>query len=168
MKTIEDIRLLLFNSDYESLKEARDDYDINSIDSSGNNILHFYLLQYKSINIEWKLVLDLFISKKIDINAKQLKGGFKRSPLHIAVLQNQKEIANYLISLGAEIDSTDANGNTILSTAVMWWDRIDDDYFVKTLIEKGANINQENNHGRSPKMSALENDGNEEIHKYFI
>ena len=39
---------------------------------------------------------------------------------------------------------------------------------VANLIEKGANINQENNHGRSPKMSALENDGNEEIHKYFI
>ena len=45
MKTIDDIKLFLFNSDYDRLKEAMDDYDINSFDSSGNNILHFYLLQ---------------------------------------------------------------------------------------------------------------------------
>lgn len=169
MKTIEEIKLELLNLNYEVLKEEINDFDINSFDSNGNNILHYYIQSNESVKIKPQLVLDLFVSKGIDINQKQTKGAFKRSPLHIAVFMKLKDITNHLISLDAEINSTDANGNNILMTAISRMKFGENgEYFVKKLIENNADINQLNNHGRSAKMSALENDGNEEIHKYFI
>ncbi|AWG25833.1 ankyrin repeat domain-containing protein [Flavobacterium kingsejongi] len=169
MKTIEEIKLLLLNSDYESLKESLNDYDINSFDTNGNNILHYYINSNQSVKIKPELVIDLLVSKGLDINQKQIKGAFKRSPLHISVFIKQQEITDYLIKLGADINSTDLNGNNILMTAIS---RIkfgeNGEYFIKKLIENNADINQLNNHGRSAKMSGIENEGNEAIHKYFI
>jgi uncharacterized protein len=166
MKTIEDIKNALLSSNFEVLKEVINEYNINEIDSSGDNILHYYIKSSDTFNLDYKSVIDLFVSKGIDINQKQIKGSFKRSPLHIAVFNKQFDITDYLIKLGADVNSTDANGNNPLMTAVMWYND-GNDSLIKTLIEKGADINQENNHGRTAKLDAMENDGNEDIHKYF-
>ena|SRR6218665_1189685 len=165
---IRELKLALINNSFEDFKKALKDFDINEKDNYGN-ILHYFIGGgFSNESTEnYKEVIDLLIKKGIDINEK-LTGRNKRSPLHIAVLFYKKEIADYLIELGADVNSTDENGNNILMTAVMWWSRINDDYYIKKLIENGADVNHENNFGRSAKMSALENDGNESIHKYFI
>jgi ankyrin repeat protein len=166
MATIEEVKLTLINSDYDALKEALNDFDINSFDSSGNNILHHYLLSIKRIEIEPKLVLDLFVSKGIDIDQKQVKGGFKRSPLHISVFSKQKEITDYLINKGADINSTDDNGNNILSTAISRFNFGENGgYFIEKLIEVGGDMNHENNHGISAKTWALRYDKNDDARK---
>lgn len=168
MKTIEEIKLLLLNSNYEILKEALNDYDINSFDSNGNNILHYYINSNESVKIKSELVLDLFVLKGIDIDQKQIKGAFKRSPLHISVFIKQQEITDYLIKLGADINSTDGNGNNILMTAISRFNFGENGgYFIEKLINLGADINQENNHGISAKTLALRYDKNEGARKFI-
>jgi uncharacterized protein len=168
MATIEEVKRVLINSDYEALNEALNDFDINSFDSSGNNILHYYVNSANSIKIEPTLVLDLFVSKGIDIDQKQIKGGFKRSPLHISVFSKNKEITDYLINKGADINSTDDNGNNILSTAISRFNFGENGgYFIEKLIEAGGDINQENNHGISAKTWALRYDKNDDARKYI-
>ncbi len=146
-----------------------EDFDVNEKDNYGN-ILHYFIGGgFSNENSKkYKEIIDLLIKKGIDINEKQVNGRNKMSPLHIAVLLCKKDFFDYLIEVGADVNSTDGNGNNILSTAVTWWQRINDDYFIRKLIENGADVNHENNYGRSAKMGALENDGNESIHKYFI
>lgn len=168
MKTIEEIESILINSDYESLKQSLNDYDINSYDSNGNNILHYYLLNFDNIKIEPKLVLDLFISKGIDINKKQTKGKFKRSPIHIAVFSKIKEVFDYLIELNADINTKDADGNNVLSTAISRFNFGENGgYFIEKLIELGGDMNCENNYGISAKTWALRYNKNEGARKYI-
>ncbi|CAA0160575.1 conserved hypothetical protein [Tenacibaculum maritimum] len=168
MNTTEEIESILINSNFETLKEALSDYNINSFDSNGNNILHYYLLSIKKIKIDSKLILDLFISKGIDINKKQIKGKFQRSPLQIAVFSKLKEIFDYLIELNADINSTDADGNNILSTAISRFNFGENGgYFVKSLIDLGADINQDNNHGISGKTWALRYNNGEGPRNYI-
>lgn len=168
MEKIEKIENALINSEFKKFYEMMVDYHINSFDSNGNNILHYFLLNCGRVNIEPKLILDLFIKKGIDINQKQSKGQFQRSPLHIAVLQKQQEITDYLINHGADVNSTDADGNNILSTAISRFNFGENGgYFIKKIIETGGNINQENNHGISAKTWALRYNEKEDARKYI-
>jgi len=47
--------------------------------------------------------------------------------LHLAVAMNLESIADYLIDLWVDVNSTDANGNSVLSAAVF-------EYVVKMVI----------------------------------
>jgi len=95
--------------------------------------------------VEWNKVIPEILKKGLDIDEKQTKGAFGRSPLHLSVFLKQKEITEYLINSGANINSTDANGNTVISTAVMRY-REQDGFFIELLINRGADVHLENNH----------------------
>jgi uncharacterized protein len=165
MINIESLKLILLKSDFEELQKALEDYNINEVDNSGNNILHYYIKESKNLELKPKDVIDLFLKKGINIDEKQSKGAFKRSPLHISVFMKLKDISDYLIDLKADINSTDANGNSILMTSVMWY-REQNGYYIEKLIKSGADLFQQNNHGRSPIQSAYETDNND-AEKYF-
>ncbi|HVI47545.1 MAG TPA: ankyrin repeat domain-containing protein [Chitinophaga sp.] len=148
MHNIESLKLVLLKSDFKALKEALDCYNINETDKFGNNILHYYIKESGHLKLDYKAVIDLILSKGLDINAKQTEGPYKRSPLNLAVTLTLKEIADYLIKEGADINSTDANGNSVLWAAVMWYRG--DGFLIKRLIESGADVNQKNDAGISP------------------
>lgn len=148
----------------EKLQTFLNCFDIKSIDKTGNNILHYFLNNEQSFSLKWDKIIPDILSKGLDINEKQSKGAFQRSPLHIAVFLKQKEIVDYFINQGADINSVDANGNSILWTAVMKYDG--DGYFIETLIGHGADIHRKNNHG----VSAIElanTIANNDVMKYF-
>ena len=149
----------------EKLKSFLDNYDTKSFDTNGNNILHYYLNNEKSFKLKWDIIIPEILSRGVDINQKQSKGAFGRSPLHMSVFLKQKEIAGYLINSGADINSTDANGNSIVSTAVMWY-REQDGYFIELLINHKANIYLKNNHGVSA-ISLARDIANNDVAKYF-
>lgn len=162
---IEEIKLVLLKSDLKAFKKALDEYDIKEVDNFGNNILHYYIKESKNLTLNYKEVIDLVLSKGLDINAKQTKGAFKRSPLQLAVFMKLKDITDYLIKLGADVNSTDANGNSVLWTAVMFY-RDNDGYFIEKLIKSGADIHQKNDHGKSPIQMAYAVDNND-AKKFF-
>ena len=164
MEDIEKIKIILLNSDINQLKDAIRFYNVQEQDKFGNNILHYYIKESKNLELDCKTVIDLILSKGLDINQKQSRGAFKRSPLHIAVFMKLKEIVDYLIELGADVNSTDANGNSILMTAITWY-RDKNGYFIEKMINSGANIYQENNHGIS--AYSLANNINSDVLKFF-
>jgi ankyrin repeat protein len=164
MEDIEKMKIILLNSNFNQLEDAINLYNIQEQDKFGNNILHYYIKESKNLKLDCKDVIDLILSKGLDINEKQSKGAFKRSPLHIAVFMKLKDIVDYLIELGADVNSTDANGNSILMTAITWY-RDANGYFIEKLINNGANIYQENNHGVS--AYSLANNINSDVLKYF-
>ena len=164
---INQVKQIMLKSDFNLLERALDDYDINEFDKFGNNVLHFYIKERKRINLDCKSVIDLFLNKGLYINGKKDNKYVFGSPLQLAVSMKQKDVFDYLIELGANVNATDSNGNSILSTAVMWYrDTEMDEYFIKRLLECGANIDQTNHYGISPK-SLAESIANYNVKKYF-
>ena len=170
MYTIEDIKNILLTSDTEEIFSALDNFNVNEQDKFGNNILHYYLTSLKNIDkkISFEDFIDNLINKGFNINQKQTLGAFKRSPLQLAVFLNLKDNFDLLISKKADIDSIDANGNTILSTAVMNYHKNKDNYgyYITTLLNLGANPNIKNAHGISAS-SLAKSISNSDVSKYF-
>jgi ankyrin repeat protein len=162
----DEIKVEFLNCDtVEKLQTFLNNYDIKSFDKFGNNILHYYLKNEQSFKLKWDKIIPEILIRGLDIDEKQSKGVFGRSPLHMSVFLAQKEITEYLINSGADINSTDANGNTILSTAVMW-DREHDGFFIELLINCGADVHLENNYEVSA-ISLARNIANYDVAKYF-
>ena len=150
MNTIGDIKLILLKSNFEEFKGSLNSFNINEQDNYGNNILHYYLKENGNISLDYKKVIDLLIEKGININEKQLKGRFNRTPLHLAIFYNLKDITNYLLELGAEVNVQDGNGNTPLSEAVFKYNG-DDDFLIKLLMKSGAYPDLKNYHDVSAR-----------------
>ncbi|MBO0470465.1 ankyrin repeat domain-containing protein [Enterococcus sp. DIV0242_7C1] len=79
------------------------------------------------------------------MNAKD-NAGF--TALHFAVMSNQYEIADYLITKGAKIDSQDNFGNTPLWRAAMEYED-ENNKLIQLLLMNGADPRIENNYGIS-------------------
>jgi len=168
MKTILDVKVNMLKSNMEEFKQILEEFNINEFDDNGDNILHYYIYHANDLQIKYNSIIDLLVNKGIDINQKQNKGLFKGSPLQIAISQDLRNITDYLIELGANINSTDANGNNILSTAISRFNFGENGgYFIKKLIDLGADIKQENNHGVSPKTLILRYNNGEGVRKYI-
>ena len=149
----------------KKLQTFLDDYDVKSFDNFGNNILHYYLKSEEAFKLEWEKIIPEILIRGLDINEKQSDKRFGRSPLHLSVFLKQKEISEFLINSGADINSTDANGKTILSTAVTWY-REQDGFFIELLINRGADVHLENNYGVSA-ISLARSVSNYDVAKYF-
>lgn len=148
MKNIEEVKLLLLERKINSFESILNDYDVNSFDSHGNNILHYYVKNFNSINVEAEAWVVFLQEKGLDINAVQSKSPC-RSPLHLAIMEENTELTKVLISLNAIVDIMDDEGNTPLAQAVFNY-KDNDSFFIKILIANGANKNMQNKHGISP------------------
>jgi ankyrin repeat protein len=169
MKTIEELKNILLLSDFFELKKSLDEYDVCEYDKFGNNILHYYLLHIKDISLNFKDVINELLNRGININAKQSTGQYKRSCLQITVVLNIREGFDFLIGKGADVNSTDANGNSILSNAVFNYlkDRINYGYYIKVLLDNGANPFQKNNYGISAYSLVSNLTPDNDVNKYF-
>uniref|UniRef100_A0A665VPT3 Ion transport domain-containing protein n=1 Tax=Echeneis naucrates TaxID=173247 RepID=A0A665VPT3_ECHNA len=87
-----------------------------------------------------KLMLSTYEQVEDVIN---LADGACQTPLHRAAIFDHAELAEYLISLGADLNSTDCKGNTplLLATSCGAWKT------VSLLLSKGANVNVQDRFG---------------------
>ncbi|WP_330442295.1 ankyrin repeat domain-containing protein [Flavobacterium sp. C4GT6] len=145
MASIEEVKVRLLNNEIENLFL---DFDVNSYDKHGNNILHYYLKNSESLAIDSKQFLDMLFSEGFDLNSLQSKSP-KSSALHLAVKLKKRDLVVQLVEYNVDIDAVDEEGNTPLWIAVMWY-RNDDPFYISYLLEKGADKNIENKHGVSP------------------
>jgi len=146
---IEELKLILLKNSLPEIEKTLNNFDLNSFDKFGNNILHYYVKNDKSVQISAEYIIQLFIRFGIDINAKQLKSPM-RTPLQLAVINKSKHVFDVLLNNGAEVNLQDEDGNVALFQAVIGY-RGDDGYFIQTLISNGANIDVLNNYGVTPK-----------------
>lgn len=164
---IDNLKIILLESDLAKLEESLKEYQINEYDKFGNSILHYYLKLRKNEKISFQVVMDIFLKYGANINQKQEDKQFGYSLLHLAVITKNLEAFNYLIEKGADVNAQDINGNSILSSAVFNYNRDTDFYteIINKLIEKGANIYLENNYGVS--AYSLANNIASDVKKFF-
>jgi uncharacterized protein len=150
MKSVQDVKLLMVGGVENDLSNIFQDFDVNSFDRNGDNILHHYILStsYNPTNFNPEIFIKELIKRGLDLNAVQSELP-NRSALHLAVITNNKRITELLISLKAKIDIRDNYGNSPLWLAVMNY-RNDDPFFIQFLISNGADKNIENESGISP------------------
>lgn len=145
MASIEEVKVKLLNNEIENLFL---DFDVNSYDKHGNNILHYYVKNSESIAIDSKQFLDMLLREGFDLNSLQSKSP-ESSALHLAVKLKKRDLVAQLVEYNVNINAVDEEGNTPLWIAVMWY-RNDDPFYISYLLENGADKNIENKHGVSP------------------
>ena len=108
-------------------------------------------------------VLRALVAKGANVNAKTDENDF--SALHVAVLQEQRAAALFLVNEapGVDIDSLDAYKQTPLTLAAVYGDVT----VMKALVTKGANVNAKNVVG-SMALSTAISKGHEEAAIYLI
>ena len=79
MKSIEDMKTILVDGTIEEFLDALNQYDINSKDSFGNNILHYYIKLCANsappkTTAEWKRMIAALLGAGISLEEKQTKG----------------------------------------------------------------------------------------------
>jgi len=147
MKTIEDLKLQLVTNQTDNLLT---DFDVNSFDKHGNNILHYYVKNVEAIAIDSETFLKMLLDAGLDINAPQSTSP-ENTALHLAVKQQEHKMVKLLIKYKAAIDPVNDNGNTPLWEAVMKY-RNDDPFVIEFLLTNGADKHIENAHGASPQI----------------
>ena len=85
---------------------------------------------------------------RIGVNLKDAVG---RTPLRIAAEKGYIDVAMFLIETGADVNGTDANGNTPLIFIIH---KTGDLKIIKRLLEKGATVNTQNHTGETALMYA--------------
>jgi ankyrin repeat protein len=162
---IDDLKVVLLNKSLSDVEAALNNFDLASFDKYGNNILHYYVKSYKSVNIPAESIIKLFVDRGIDINTKQSKMP-RRAALHFAVIDRSKQIFDVLINNDADVNIQDGDGNVALHNAVFFF-RNDDSYFIETLIAKRARVDIANNYGVTPK-SLSDTIANYDSKRFFV
>lgn len=125
--------------------------------------LHFDLVEatYKG-NIDF--VNELLVSNtEFNINTK-LKSIGNMTLLHIAVLRNHKELVQFLLSKGADVNATDYASETPLHKVCGY---ILDSNMAEILLSKGADVNARANNGNTALHMAVQY-GNIDLNKLLI
>lgn len=129
-----------------------------------NKNIFFHLLDSNIISFDYNFIFTLFdlqtlhkcIEKDLlDINHKEQLTGLSR--LHLAVINNEVDIVNFLIKNNADINIKDIHLNTPLHY-IKKNTNID---IAEILIHNGANVDQINDEGISPRNEL-------DIHKIII
>lgn len=162
MKTIEELKLELLNSNWDNFINALIDYDVNSKDKYGSNLLHYYIMNYKVIVHPANMIISELIKKGLDINEKRKDG---RSALYLSVQYQLKDVFELLLNIGIDLDAQNINGNTPLCEAVMQYRG--DSFFIEELLKRGANPNVRNKYKVSPK-SLANTIANTDVRKFFV
>lgn len=124
-------------------------------DSDGRNILFHAIL---SNNLEF---VSAFVDKGVDINCHDKLGW---TPLHYAVQIYSLEISKFLIEKGANVDSVDNHGNSVLWRAV--FESKGRGEIINLLLNNGATKNLKNNYDVSP-LELANTISNYEISVFF-
>jgi len=137
-----------------AVKEGEKWFKLKSEENIGGEILLELQLSDQSEGIDlcdavkngnFEAVRKLVESDGKDVNAHS--GGNLLTPLHIAVMKNNEQIAQYLLQHGADINRRNNDGNTALHFASSQWGPM-----VGLLLKNGADPRLKNIHGDEPQV----------------
>ncbi|MDR4494900.1 MAG: ankyrin repeat domain-containing protein [Nitrospirales bacterium] len=95
------------------------------------------------------LLIQRLIAEGGDIEEVDLMSGF--TPLHVAVIRNQKDVVDWLLAEGANIEARDSRGETPLHLAT---NKLNVP-MMNLLLLKGANVNSQSQMGLTPLHLAV-------------
>lgn len=174
MKTLKEMRILLANGTAQDFVQALPDFDILTTDSFGNTLLHLYLHKimerhHASALDDWEFYVSCLLNAGIPIDAKNKRLG--ATHLNMSLACHNKELCEYLIQHGADVNAVDRYGKSILVCAILSRNGTEwDETIIPLLIENGADIDAPVPfHGTVRNFVAnLSDIGNEFLKKLFL
>ncbi len=88
---------------------------------------------------------------KVNVSAEMDGITYSATPLHLAISLGNKEIAEFFVDQGINIDTLDSKGQSPLHVAVMLGNKD----IIKMLIAKGADVNSKDATGKTPIFAAV-------------
>jgi ankyrin repeat protein len=134
-----DIFHIVRSNDEKAFDAAIDTADLNAVDSSGLNRLH-YAVARKST----KFALEL-VRKGINVNHRDSQG---QTPLHYAATHQDAQLMEAILKAGGNVSILDVHGNSPLWAAVVKPKRNLE--IVRMLVDHGGDPNRKNKAGKSP------------------
>ena len=108
--------------------------DVKAEYTNGETPLHMAARHNSSVDV-LKYLVTQYADDNIDVDTL----------LHIAAKKNSRDVLEYLVSLGADVNARTRDGETPLFQAVDYWN----DPAVKYLISQGADVNAKDDFGRT-------------------
>lgn len=144
MKSLDEMRMLLANGTAQDFVCALPDFDILTTDSFGNTLLHLYLHRLMECHHapaldDWEFYVSSLLKAGIPVDAKNKRLG--ATHLNSSLACHNKELCEYLIQHGADVNAVDKYGKSILLCAILsrngtaW-----DETIIPLLIENGADM----------------------------
>ncbi|MCD4652545.1 ankyrin repeat domain-containing protein [bacterium] len=133
--------------------DARDNQGRTPLHLAGSKDMYFCEGPTEEVRIqrqkERMAILELLLEHHADVNAKS-KDGY--TPLHSAILQGNREVAQILIQNGADVNAQINTGHSTLHLVIgrnliSPWNRLVE--FVRFLLEKNADVNLESDCGET-------------------
>jgi len=112
-------------------------------------------------SIENKRIIRYLIRQGADVNKEVISSS--NTPLIFACKVGDKDLVNYFLEQGTEINLANVHGDTPFLTACKYRNNP----IIKDLVRRGANINKENKNGDTP-LSILYKYGNITMVKFLI
>lgn len=129
--------------------------DVSQLDKKGNGALHY--LAMGSVDEGGKEILQSLLACEAEIDARNEEG---KTPLMLAVINNNVELVNELLDKGADINLADGQGNTPLIYACL----LNNKSMIEAVLAAGnLDINHKNNFGVSAYLITVQRDGLENI-----
>ncbi|XP_053380185.1 ankyrin-1-like [Mercenaria mercenaria] len=122
---------------------------LNSTDKDGNNPLHVAI---DAKGKAWSL-FKLLLGKSSETNTINMKNKEGFTPLHLAAIHNNDEIAVQLIEKQADMNKKDNDGLTPILTAAS----CDSSEVIEVLLQNGANLEDKDHQGNTIVHLATEN-----------
>lgn len=129
--------------------------DLETRDRAGRTVLCYAVVDKKM------LIAQALVAAGANVNVRDVRCW---TPLHFASQNYDLEMVQLLVEAGAEIDPQDTFGNTPLGNAVFNSQGKGD--VIRYLLSRGANKDQQNNHGVSP-YSLAQLVANYNLHQFF-
>lgn len=136
--------------------EIKSSGDPDQTDKNGRTLLMWAVVEGDAELVE------TLVKCGASVSHRDKKNGY--SALHFAAQEQQPEIVKILVEAGADLEAKDSFGNTALNRATFYSKGKGET--IKELLGRGANPNNENNHGVTP-ISLAKQIANYDIVRFF-
>lgn len=146
---------------FNLVKDLKSKYNTLDLEDEEGRTLLMYICLSNDLNALKFMKSEINLVEVIEKEESETKS----RAIHFAAENENSDFLKEIISFSSNIDSKDANGNTALSNAVFSYRGNGDN--IKLLLKSGANPDERNNFGVSPKELA-KSIANYDTSKYFI
>jgi ankyrin repeat protein len=131
------------NSELKTVKAVAEKADLNMQDTLGQSPLHLALSKQK------EEIFEYLLEKNADVNVGGSKEKLRnQTVLYLAVARGREDLVQKLLEKGADPNIADSDGGLALAEACIGAPL--NQNIIKTLLDKGAKVNQQEKNGATP------------------
>jgi len=144
-----------------SIKILKNEKKVEKTDANLINLVLNIIIKNNNTTLLKDIVKNINKAYQFNINSKDMKGKY---PIFTALEYDNNEILDFLLTIGANINTKNGNGLSLLSLAIIK-NNLD---AVKSLIKHNANVNENDVNMNHPFFVLLNNNFNIDIYNCLI